>query len=122
MADYDDGNIFQKILRGEIPNDTVYENAHALAFRDIQPQAPTHVLVIPKGPYTTWSDFAREGSAAEHSAFVQAVAAVAAKEGVAESGYRLIVNNGEHGHQEVPHVHMHLVGGRPVGPMLKRQG
>ena len=121
MAEYDDGNIFAKILRGEIPNDTVYENAHVLAFRDIQPQRPTHVLVIPKGRYRTWNDFARDGSPAEHAAFVQAVAAVAEKEGVAETGYRLIVNNGEHGHQEVPHVHMHLVGGRPVGPMLKRQ-
>ena len=122
MADYDDGNIFAKILRGEIPNDTVYENAHALAFRDIEPQRPTHVLVIPKGPYATWHDFAREGSPAEHSAFVQAVAAVAEQEGVDETGYRLLVNNGRDGHQDVPHVHMHVVGGASAGPMLKRQG
>lgn len=121
MSNYDQGNIFAKILKGEIPNDTVHENAHALAFRDISPQAPTHVLVIPKGPYTTWHDFARDGSPAEHSAFVEAVAAAAEAEGVDKTGYRLIVNNGEDGHQEVPHVHMHLVGGRPVGPMLKRQ-
>ncbi len=121
MADYDDGNIFAKILRGEIPNDTVYENAHVLAFRDIAPQRPTHVLVIPKGAYTTWRDFAREGSPAEHAAFVQAVAEVVEKEGVAESGYRLIVNNGRDGHQDVPHVHMHIVGGASAGPMLKRQ-
>jgi len=121
MADYDDQNIFAKILRGEIPNDTVHENAHVLAFRDIDPQRPTHVLVIPKGPYRTWSDFAEKGSAAEHTAFIQAVGEVAAKEGVAESGYRLIVNNGEDGHQEVPHVHMHLVGGTSAGPMLKKQ-
>lgn len=120
MADYDENNIFARILRGEIPNDTVFENAHTLAFRDIEPQAPTHVLVIPKGPYRTWHDFARDGSQAEHTAFVQAVAAVADAEGVQESGYRLIVNNGEEGHQEVPHVHMHVVGGRPVGPMLRR--
>lgn len=122
MADYDDGNIFARILRGEIPNDTVYENPHVLAFRDIEPQAPTHVLVIPKGRYRTWHAFAKEGSAAEHAAFVQAIAAVAEAEGVADTGYRLIANNGEHGHQEVPHLHVHVVGGRPVGPMLKRQG
>ncbi len=122
LADYDKGNIFARILRGEIPNDTVFENAHALAFRDIQPQAPTHVLVIPKGPYRTWHDFARDGTAAEHSAFVQAVAAVTTADSVEADGYRLIVNNGDNGHQDVPHLHMHVLGGRPVGPMLKRQG
>lgn len=121
MADYDNGNIFAKILRGEIPNDTVYENAHVLAFRDIEPQRPTHVLVIPKGAYASWSDFARDGSTSEHTAFVQAIAAVAEKEGVDETGYRLIVNNGRDGHQDVPHVHMHVVGGASAGPMLKRQ-
>lgn len=121
MADYDDGNIFAKILRGEIPNDTVYENAHVLAFRDIDPQRPTHVLVIPKGAYATWAEFAEQGSSAEHSAFVKAVGEVVAKEGVAESGYRLIVNNGKDGHQDVPHVHMHVVGGASAGPMLKRR-
>ncbi|MGZ0189535.1 MAG: HIT domain-containing protein [Alphaproteobacteria bacterium] len=121
MSTYDKGNIFAKILAGDIPNDTVHEDDHVLAFRDIEPQAPTHVLVIPKGAYTTWHDFARDGTAAEHSAFVQAVAAVTKAEGVEKSGYRLIVNNGKNGHQDVPHVHMHVVGGRPVGPMLKRQ-
>lgn len=121
MSEYDDQNIFAKILRGEIPNDTVTENAHALAFRDIAPQRPVHVLVIPKGPYVTWHDFARDGSAAEHSAFVKAVADVVDKEGLEQAGYRLIVNNGENGHQEVPHVHMHVVGGAPTGPMLKKQ-
>lgn len=121
MADYDDQNIFAKILRGEIPNDTVHENAHVLAFRDIEPQRPTHVLVIPKGPYRTWHDFAREGSKAEHSAFIEAIAAVAESEGVTESGYRLLVNNGEDGNQEVPHLHMHVLGGANCGPMLKRQ-
>lgn len=122
MSDYDQENIFAKILRGEIPNDTVYENAHCLAFRDIQPQRPTHVLVIPKGPYRTWRDFAREGSSAEHTSFVEAVAAVVDAEDVQESGYRLIVNNGDNGHQEVPHLHMHVLGGAPTGPMLKPQG
>ena len=118
---YDNNNIFAKILRGEIPNDTVFENAHVLAFRDIQPQRPTHVLVIPKGPYRTWHDFARQGSPAEHTAFVQAVATVAEQEGVDETGYRLIVNNGENGRQDVPHVHMHVIGGASTGPMLKRE-
>jgi len=120
MAAYDDQNIFAKILRGEIPNSTVIENEHALAFRDIAPAAPTHVLVIPKGKYVTFRDFARDGSKEEHSAFISAVAAVVEVEGLSEDGYRLIVNNGPNGRQEVPHIHMHVVGGRDVGPMLKR--
>ena len=120
-ADYDDQNIFAKILRGEIPNDTVYENAHVLAFRDIEPQRPSHVLVIPKGAYVTFADFAEQGSPAEHAAFVKAIGEVVAKEGIGETGYRLIVNNGRDGHQDVPHVHMHVVGGASAGPMLKRQ-
>lgn len=120
-ADYDDQNIFAKILRGEIPNDTVYENAHVLAFRDIEPQRPSHVLVIPKAPYVTFAEFAEKGSQAEHSAFVKAVGEVVEKEGIGETGYRLIVNNGRDGHQDVPHVHMHVVGGASAGPMLKRQ-
>ena len=120
MAAYDDQNIFAKILRREIPNSTVIENEHALAFRDIAPAAPTHVLVIPKGKYVTFLDFARDGSKEEHSAFISAVAAVVEAEGLSEDGYRLIVNNGPNGRQEVPHIHMHVVGGRDVGPMLKR--
>ena len=120
MAAYDDQNIFAKILRGEIPNSTVIENEHALAFRDIAPAAPTHVLVIPKGKYVTFRDFARDGSKEEHSAFISAVADVVEAEGLSEDGYRLIVNNGPNGRQEVPHIHMHVVGGRDVGPMLKR--
>ena len=120
MAAYDNQNIFAKILRGEIPNSTVTENDHALAFRDIAPAAPTHVLVIPKGKYVTFRDFARDGSKEEHSAFISAVAAVVEEEGLSEDGYRLIVNNGPNGRQEVPHIHMHVVGGRDVGPMLKR--
>jgi histidine triad (HIT) family protein len=120
MAAYDDQNIFAKILRGEIPNSTVIENEHALAFRDIAPAAPTHVLVIPKGKYVTFRDFARDGSEKEHSAFISAVADVVDAEGLSEDGYRLIVNNGPNGRQEVPHIHMHVVGGRDVGPMLKR--
>ena len=121
MSDYDNQNIFAKILRGEIPNDTVFENAHTLAFRDIEPQRPTHVLVIPKGTYRTWHDFARDGSTSEHSAFVEAVAAVTEAEEVESGGYRLVVNNGDDGNQEVPHLHMHVFGGANCGPMLKRQ-
>ena len=120
MAAYDDQNIFAKILRGEIPNSTVIENKHALAFRDIAPAAPTHVLVIPKGRYVTFGDFAREASKEEHSAFMSAIADVIEAEGLSDDGYRLIVNNGPNGRQEVPHIHMHVVGGRDVGPMLKR--
>ena len=120
MAVYDNQNIFAKILRGEIPNSLVAENEHALAFRDIAPAAPTHVLVIPKGKYVTFRDFARDGSKEEHSAFISAVADVVEAEGLSEDGYRLIVNNGANGRQEVPHIHMHVVGGRDVGPMLKR--
>jgi histidine triad (HIT) family protein len=120
MAAYDNQNIFAKILRGEIPNSKVTENEHALAFRDIAPAAPTHVLVIPKGKYVNFRDFARDGSKEEHSAFIAAVADVVDAEGLSEDGYRLIVNNGPNGRQEVPHIHMHVVGGRDVGPMLKR--
>jgi diadenosine tetraphosphate (Ap4A) HIT family hydrolase len=116
---YDDGNVFARILRGEIPSAKVFENEHALAFRDISPKRPVHVLVIPKGPYATWHDLAERGSDAEIAGFVRAVAAVARSEKVDASGYRLICNNGEHGHQEVPHVHVHVIGGAPAGPMLK---
>ena len=115
---YDDQNIFAKILRGEIPNKTVYENAHALAFEDIAPQAPIHVLVIPKGPYMSLDHFARDASAEEHSGFMQAIAEVCRITGVAE-GFRGISNTRTHGVQEVPHYHMHILGGRPLGRMLE---
>ena len=116
---YDDQNIFAKILRGEIPNKTVYENEYALAFEDITPQAPVHVLVIPKGPYMSLDHFARDGSAEEHSGFMQAVAEVCRLTGV-EEGFRAIANTRAHGVQEVPHYHMHILGGRPLGRMLAR--
>lgn len=116
---YDDQNIFAKILRGEIPNKTVYENDHALAFEDITPQAPVHVLVIPKGPYMSLDHFARDASAEEHSGFMQAVAEVCRLTGV-EEGFRAIANTRAHGVQEVPHYHMHILGGRPLGRMLAR--
>ena len=116
---YDDQNIFAKILRGEIPNKTVYENEHALAFEDITPQAPVHVLVIPKGPYMSLDHFARDASAEEHSGFMQAVAEVCRLTDVDE-GFRAIANTRTHGVQEVPHYHMHILGGRPMGRMLAK--
>jgi len=117
---YDDQNVFAKILRGEIPNRTVYEDEWALAFHDINPQAPTHVLVIPKGPYVSWDDFSTKASAEEIAGFVRAVGHVARSLGLVEPGYRLLANIGQHGHQEVPHLHVHLFGGKPLGPMLAR--
>jgi histidine triad (HIT) family protein len=117
---YDDDNIFARILRGEIPATRVYEDEHALAFNDINPQAPTHILVIPKGAYVSWDDFSARGSDAEIAGFVRAVGAVARAAGLVEPGYRLLANTGGHGHQEVPHLHVHIFGGRPLGPMLAR--
>ena len=116
---YDPENIFAKILRGEIPNDTVLETEHALAFRDIRPQAPVHVLVIPRGPYTTLDHFSAEASDAEIVGFWRAVAQVCDSEGV-EPGFRLIANARAHGLQEVPHFHVHILAGRPLGPILAR--
>lgn len=117
---YDDSNIFARILRGELPCKKVHEDEFALAFHDINPQAPVHVLVIPKGRYVSWADFAAQGSEAEIAGFVRAVGQVAADLGLVEPGYRLLANIGQHGHQEVPHLHVHLFGGRPLGPMLAR--
>jgi histidine triad (HIT) family protein len=115
---YDDGNIFARILRGEIPAKTVYEDDYALAFHDIAPRAPVHILVIPKGPYTSWDDFSAHASQAEIAGFVRAVGQVARDHGLVASGYRLLANTGGHGGQEVAHLHVHLFGGRPLGPML----
>ncbi|WP_309622058.1 histidine triad nucleotide-binding protein [Novosphingobium sp.] len=117
---YDDQNIFAKILRGEIPNKTVYEDEWALAFHDINPQAPLHVLVIPKGGYVSWDDFSARAGAEEIAGFVRAVGHVAREAGLTGPGYRLLTNVGLNGHQEVPHLHVHLFGGRPLGPMLAR--
>ena len=120
---YDDSNIFARILRGEIPSDTLAENAHALAFRDIHPQAPVHVLVIPKGRYVSYDDFAANASDAEIVGFHRLVAQVAQSEGLSlaegSQGFRAITNAGAHGVQEVPHFHLHLLGGRPLGRMLQ---
>jgi histidine triad (HIT) family protein len=117
---YDDSNIFARILRGEIPNRTVYEDEHALAFHDINPLAPTHILVIPKGPYVAWDDFSERASDAEIAGFVRAVGKVARGQGLVADGYRLLANVGAHGGQEVPHLHVHIFAGRGLGPMLAR--
>lgn len=117
---YDDANIFARILRGEIPCTKVYEDEHALAFNDINPQAPHHILVIPTGRYVSWDDFSANASDAEITGFIRAVGAVARAAGLVEPGYRLMANVGGHGHQEVPHLHVHIFGGRPLGPMLAR--
>ena len=117
---YDDKNIFAKILRGEIPSSKVYEDDHALAFHDINPQAPVHILVIPKGAYVSWDDFSAKASADEIAGFVRAVGHVAREQGLVAPGYRLLANTGGHGHQEVPHLHVHLFGGRQMGAMLPR--
>ena len=118
MTAYDSNNIFAKILRGEIPCQRVDENDHALAFADINPQAPTHILVIPKGAYVSFADFSARASEAEIAGFVRLVGQVAQAAGVAEDGYRLIANHGENAHQEVPHLHIHICGGRPLGPLF----
>lgn len=117
---YDDNNIFARILRGEIPSKKVYEDEHVLAFDDINPLAPAHVLVIPKGPYVSWDDFSEHGSDEEISAFVRAVGRIARDEGLVRNGYRLLANVGENSGQEVPHLHVHIFGGRQLGPMLAR--
>ncbi|SEW28403.1 histidine triad (HIT) family protein [Aliiroseovarius sediminilitoris] len=121
---YDEQNIFAKILRGEIPNDTVYEDDYALAFRDIQPQAPVHVLVIPKGPYVNHDHFANAATDAEIAGYTRAIGKICEALRIAPGdngrGYRTIANSGEDGVQEVPHFHTHILAGRMLGRMLKR--
>ncbi len=117
---YDPGNVFARILRGELPSKKVYEDAHVLAFSDIRPLAPVHILVIPKGAYVSMDDFTRTASDAEQAALMRAIGKVARDAGLAGSGYRVLCNNGADGHQEVPHLHFHVVGGRPLGRMLQK--
>ena len=121
---YDDQNIFARILRGEIPNDTVLETPHSLAFKDISPQAPVHVLVIPKGAYASYDHFAAEASDAEIADFTRAIGEVCRMSGLhgadAAGGFRVISNAGPHGAQEVPHLHMHVLGGRSLGGLLPK--
>ena len=119
-ARYDDSNVFARILRGEIPNRTVFEDQWALAFHDINPQAPIHILVIPKGPYVSWDDFSASATDAEILGYIRAIGHVAREAGLPEPGYRLLANVGKHGHQEVPHLHVHIFGGRQFGMMLPR--
>ena len=120
LPPYDDTNIFARILRGEIPSKTVYEDEWTLAFHDINPQAPVHVLVIPKGPYCSFADFSATAGDAEIAGFMRAVGAVARQLGLEAPGYRMLANMGEHGGQEVPHFHVHLFGGRALGVMVPR--
>ncbi len=121
---YDPTNIFARILRGEIPNNTVLETPHTLAFRDIAPQAPDHVLVIPKGAYATFDHFCAEASEVEivdfHRTAASICALLGASLGQGGSGYRAITNAGDHGGQEVPHFHLHILAGRPLGRMLDK--
>jgi histidine triad (HIT) family protein len=117
---YDPNNVFALILRGELPCDKVYEDEHVLAFRDIRPQAPVHIVLIPKGEYASVDDFSEKASEAELAAFMRAIARLARDAGISESGYRILSNHGHAAHQEVAHFHLHLCGGRDLGPMLRR--
>lgn len=117
---YDPNNVFARILRGEIPARKVYEDEWALAFHDINPLAPVHVLVIPKGAYVSMADFSAQASDAELLGFFRAVGKVARELGLDERGYRMLANHGPDSHQEVPHLHVHLFAGAPLGPMLKK--
>ena len=118
---YDPNNVFAKILRGEIPNRTVYEDDHVLAFHDISPLTPAHVLVIPKGPYTDYDHFAADATDAEIAALVRAIGKIGRDLGVADDGYRVLSNCRANAHQEVPHFHVHLFGGEKLGHMLPKQ-
>jgi histidine triad (HIT) family protein len=117
---YDESNVFARILRGELPCHKVHEDEHALAFHDINKQAPVHILIIPKGAYVSWDDFSERGSAEEIAGFVRAVGHVAREQGLVAPGYRLLANAGLNSGQEVPHLHVHLFGGGALGPMLAR--
>ena len=120
LPPYDRSNVFARILRGEIPCEKVYEDAHALAFRDLRPQAPVHVLVIPKGEYVSFSDFSDRASDSDIAGFFRAVGTVARQLGLEATGYRLLANMGSDSHQEVAHFHVHIFGGRPLGRMLSQ--
>ncbi len=117
---YDETNIFARILRGEIPCNKVYEDDHSLAFHDINPQAPVHILVIPKAAYVSWDDFSARASDSEIAGFVRAVGHVAREHELVAPGYRLLTNTGMNSGQEVPHLHIHVFGGKGLGPMLLR--
>jgi len=118
---YDRDNVFARILRGEIACDKVYEDSHVLAFRDIHPQAPTHVLVVPKGEYVSLDDFSAKASPEELAALMRALGQIASQEGVAVSGYRVLANSGADSRQDVQHLHFHILGGRNLGNILPRR-
>jgi histidine triad (HIT) family protein len=118
LPPYDEQNIFARILRNEIPAKRIYEDEYAVAFHDIHPQAPVHVLVVPRGAYCSLADFSASAPASEVAGFMRAVGAVARQLGLEAKGYRMIANMGEHSGQEVPHFHVHLLAGRPLGKML----
>lgn len=115
---YDDANIFARLLRGEIPSRRVYEDEHSIVFHDIAPWAPHHLLAIPRASYVSWDDFSARASEAEIVSLTRAIGAAARAAGLVETGYRLIANTGLDSHQEVPHLHVHIMGGRALGPML----
>ncbi len=117
---YDTGNVFAKILRGEIPCEKIHDDEFAIAFDDINPQSPVHVLVLPKGEYVSMDDFTANASDADIAGFFRAVGAVARQLGVVGNGYRILANHGRDAHQEVPHFHMHIFAGRDLGPMIRR--
>jgi diadenosine tetraphosphate (Ap4A) HIT family hydrolase len=117
---YDDQNVFAKILRGELPCTKVYEDEWTLAFDDIAPLAPVHILVIPKGPYVSWDDFTAKASDAEIAGFVRAIGQIARDNDLVVEGYRLLANTGRNSGPEIPHLHVHIFGGKPLGPMLAR--
>jgi diadenosine tetraphosphate (Ap4A) HIT family hydrolase len=119
-APYDENNVFARILRGELPCNKVFEDDHVLAFHDINPLAPVHILVIPKGSYVSWDDFSERASDAEIAALTRAVGRIARDAGLVEPGYRILANVGLNSGQEVPHLHVHIFGGRGLGPMLAR--
>lgn len=121
MRNYDDQNIFAKILREEIPCDKVYESEHVLAFKDIAPQAPVHILVIPKGAYIDIADFGENANAEEIKAFQKAISDITQEHNLIQSGFRVIANTGNNGGQEVPHYHAHILAGKKLGPMLQKQ-
>ena len=116
---YDTDNIFAKIIRGEIPCEKVFEGEHVLAFYDISPQAPVHILVVPKGKYISLDDFSQSASDDEISELIRAVGEIARKFDIVESGYRILANHGTNAHQEVPHFHIHLDGGKNLGGIIK---
>lgn len=114
MKTYDESNVFAKMLKGDIPVNKIYEDDYTIAFKDIHPKAPVHLLVIPKGSYTDFSDFSTNAPAEEIAGFFKAVGAVAKEQGLVDGGYRLVMNTGRDGGQEVPHLHVHILAGKKL--------